>query len=213
MIISTVSGWLGLPIFSQQRGNYGQTKRDFYESRIYLQNLDKLANLFKSVRPTDLYTEKAISFYGINFGYSIKDTTNKLGKPNYRTTEKRLFNDHRIIFYRLKISNVNCILQLHFIDDTFFLGAIEMRTGNKELREGLFDLIKQKYEIKEAVVNNFVQDSSGSQIHVREDVIPYVIYTTGNSEIKEILLSSAKQPVEKMNRNQVYKGSLLLDVI
>jgi hypothetical protein len=62
-------------------------------------------------------------------------------------------------------------------------------------------------------VNNFVQDNSGSQIHVREDVIPYVVYTTGDAELKDFLLSSAKQPIQKVIHHQVQRKSLILDMI
>jgi hypothetical protein len=213
MTLATVSNWLGLPILSQKSRAYGQTKRDFYESRIYLQNLEKLTTIFNSVTPANIYTEKQITFYGIDFGNSIKDVINKLGRPNYKTSENRLFNDHRIIFYRLKISSVNCILQLHFINNSFFLGVVEMRTGNKELKESLFDLIKQKYKINESVVNSFVQDNSGSRIQVREDVIPYVVYTTGDPQLKNLLLSSAKQLIPVATNHQLQRQSLLLDMI
>ncbi len=213
MTVAAVSNWLGLPIFSQKNRAYGQTKRDFYESRIYLQNLEKLTTLFRLEKPANIFTEKKITFYGIDFGNSIKEVIKKLGRPNYKTSEKRLFDDHRIIFYRLKISSVNCILQLHFIKNNFFLGVVEMRTGDKGLKQKLFDLIKQKYKINESIVNRFIQDNSGSHIYVREDVVPYVVYTTGDRQLKDFLLSSAKRPIPVATNHQLQRQSLLLDLI
>ena len=212
MTRARVSNWFKMPLLSSRRRAYGQTKKDFYESRIYLQNLDKLTSTLQSNHLSGLTTEKLITFYGIKFGFSQKDTIKKLGKPNFKSTEKKLFKDHKIIFYRLKISTVNCILQLHFVKDSFFLGVIEMRTGNKELKERLFDLIQQKYNIEDSVVNNFIHDTDGNRILVKEDVVPYVVYTTGNREIRAELINAALHPDNDFGQLSLSRRAMLLEM-
>ncbi len=212
MTRATVFNWFRLPVYSEKGQSYGQTKRDFYESRVYLQNRGRLSSTF-NLNLNGLSTDRTISFYGIDFGYSVKATIKKLGKPNYRTTEKRLFQDHQIVFYRLKISTVNCIIQLHFHNDSFFLGVMEMRTGDKTLKDRLFDLIKQKYKIDDSIIDNHILDELGNSIRVREDVIPYVVYTTGDQKLKQELLDTAKRPLEEMSRAKFDNQALLLDMI
>ncbi len=210
---TTVFSWFRFPVFSEKVHSYGQTKRDFYESRIYLRNVNKLASTFNLNQLDGLATEKTVSFYGIRFGYSLKDTILKLGKPNYRTSESKLFKDHKIIFYRLKISTVNCILQLHFKDGLFFLGIIEMRTGDKHLKERLFDLIHQKYGIKEKQISKPIRDIHGNQIIIKEDVVPYVVYTTGNRQMREGILSTISKIKEHPEKIRSGNQSILLDMI
>ena len=208
--MATVFNWLRITPLSKRVKAYGQTKKDFYESRIYLQNLEKLNHIFNRDLRGALRTDKEITFYGIKFGYSCKETSRKLGKPNYRVSENRILNDHQIFFYRLKIATVNCILQMHFLNDSFFLGVIEMRTGKIELKNRLFELIQRKYQIESPIGGELIADNLGNTIYVKEDVVPFVTYSSGDSSLRTQLVN-ATIPVNTKSDFQLTK-SLLVDM-
>ena len=208
-VTSRIKTFLG----SKTSASYGQTKKDYYQSRVFLRNLDQLSNIFEPTSLADEHTSVPIKFFGIDFGSSIKETVKKLGRPNFKTTEIRLFNDHQIVFYRLKISGIGSIIQLHFIQNQFFLGVTEMRTNSNKEKETIFDLMKEKFKVENSVIGKFIEDQNGNQLNMINDVVPYAVYTSADPALRKALFLSSKKPISEIKSKHHAKAYASLDTI
>lgn len=168
---------------SRKKRLYRQSKVDFYQSRNVLSTIaafDPLLNL----NHLDSYsTEKEIRFYGLPFGTSYKEAIRKLGRPNYVEKSNLPNKYQRAIFYRIRIKEVNCILQMHFFTDQFFFGQIEIRDISEKRKREIAQLLCKKYSVDDENWTGEIVDKSGNTISIRHNMIPSVSYLTGDQQL------------------------------
>ncbi|MFY0591046.1 hypothetical protein [Roseivirga sp.] len=199
---------------SKKRKRYHQSRVDFYEGRNALVSSSSFSKLFNTYNiDTTLKTDKPIRFFGLEFGQTLKETIKKLGKPNYKDKRTFCLNKHATIYYRLSIKEVKCILQIHFYQDQFFFGKMEIRSSNPQAKRDIGALVCQKYGISEKDWIGSIADEQGNNIEIKQNIVPSVTYLTGNKE----LIKSIKQelaPVKKPKRySRLEQTELLLDMV
>lgn len=186
MTTQSITSLMGLfAPFTRKRNRYLQNRESFYEGRNYLSNYGRLQSLVSGTSTNQISTQKAIKFYGLDFGASLKQAINHLGKPNYTSKRSSLLNKHKSIYYRITIARVKCILQLHFLHDKFFLGLIEIRSFSQEFKKEVADLIRKKYNIDNENWVGKIVDGGKHKIELKNDIVPYIMYQSGNEDLKE----------------------------
>ena len=214
MTPQSIAALLGLLIpLRKSRNRYLQSRQSFYNSRNYLTSTERVERLVNNTSTNQLSTDKSIQFYGLNFGVSYKDAIKRLGKPNYVSGQHAILKRYKTVYYRISIAQVNCILQLHFVQDTFFLGLIEIRNNTPELIKEVTSLIRKKYQIEDEDWAKQIVDGHKNWIELRNDVVPYIIYQSGNPDILSMLKG---QLISHNNKKKEYydkRSSLLLDAI
>jgi hypothetical protein len=199
--------------FSRRRNRYLQNRESFYEGRNYLSNYERLKSLVSGTSTNQISTKKPIKFYGLEFGASLKQAMSHLGKPNYVSKKNSLMSKHKTIYYRITIAQVKCILQLHFLQDKFFLGVIEIRRASEEFKREITDLIRRKYNIENDNWVGKIVDNNAHKIELKDDIVPYIMYQSGHAMVKESIKS---QMMEISNTKQKYydkRSDLILEMI
>lgn len=201
----------GLFIFRNKGQRYKVSKSDFYEGKNFLANQSRLLNLTKNLRNTnEVSTDKDIRFYGINFGQSVKDAIQHLGKPNYISRKKSALKNHKTLFYRITVCNVNCILQFHFLKDKFFLGVIEVKNTSVKIHKEITDLVRKKYHVEQEDWVGILKDRLNNTLEIKEGMIQRMTYLTGNQEVRdEIQLQVEKIHVLKEKHGQLNHDMIL----
>ncbi|OEJ99857.1 hypothetical protein [Roseivirga misakiensis] len=199
---------------SKKRRRYQQSRIDFYEGRNALVSRSSFSVLFNSHDATPSRdTEKPIRFFGLEFGQSVKETIKKLGKPNYKDKRTLCLDKHTTIYYRLMIKQVKCILQMHYYQDQFFFGKMEIRSSNPQTKRDISALVCQKYGISENDWTGAIIDQNSNKVHIKQNMVPSVIYVTGN----QFLLNRIKLelvPVQSTKRySRLEQSELLLDMV
>ena len=191
---------------------YLQSRESFYEGRNYLTSYSRLSSFVQNSSANNLATDKPIKFYGLDFGVSLKEAINHLGKPNYAGKGSHLLRKHRVIYYRIAISGVKCILQLHFLHDQFFLGLMELRTADQTLKKEVTKLIKTKYGTDQDW-SGTINDNRGNHIELKNDIIPYIVYCSGDRDIKASITMQLEQWQARRRKFYDKQSDLLLEMI
>ena len=214
MTAKSVSSFMGAFFsFSKKKSRYLQSRESFYESRNFLSNFSRLSGIVQNTSTNSLSTDKAIKFYGLEFGVSARQAIDHLGKPNYVSKNSSLLKRHKALFYRITIAQVKCILQLHFVHDQFFLGLIEIRSTEKAVKREVAQLVKQKYGIEQAQWTGVINDQHQHQIELKNDIIPYIVYKSGNQDVKDIIRFQMAQINDKKQKYYDKRSDLLLEMI
>ncbi|MGW8124148.1 hypothetical protein ACV07N_15925 [Roseivirga echinicomitans] len=186
------------------------SKSDFYEGKNYLSNQAQLLGLTKNLSNTTVEnTDKCIRFYGVDFGQTSKSVVQHLGKPNYSSRKKSVLKNHKILFYRVTVCKVNCILQLHFLNDEFFLGVLEVKNSNVEIHKEITELVRKKYNIRQEDWVGTLIDSENNTLNIKEGMIQRMTYYTGNPLIR----AEIKSQVEKIHVLKEKHGHLNHELI
>lgn len=200
-------------MFFRQSKLYKQSKKEFYEGRNLLTSSTSFSQLFVNHKLESQPTPKNIKFYGLEFGEKTKECRKKLGKPNFIDSRTFVTKGLKTYFYRLQIKGVKCILQVHFYQDQFFYGQMEIREGNLEVKKQISQLLCQKYDIESEHWQGAIVDQEENQLLIKEDIIPSISYLTGDQqilgEIKKALLKKAQEKNVSFNQ----KFEWLLDLI
>ncbi len=213
MTTRSIASVVGLFAPFRKKRLYLQSRESFYESKNYLTSYGRLSSLIHKSSANTLATEKTIKFYGLEFGVSLKKAIKHLGKPNFAGKGRHLLRKHRVIYYRITIAGVKCLLQLHFLHDQFFLGLIELRSSGNEIKRDVSQLIKRKYGLTDENWTGQIRDNSGNQIELKNDIIPYIVYCWGDYDNKESISLQLDEWQLKKQRYYDKKSDLLLEMI
>lgn len=214
MTTQSITSLMGLFVpFSKQRNRYLQNRESFYEGRNYLSNYERLKSLVSGTSTDQISTSKSIKFYGLDFGATLKQATKHLGKPNYASKKNSLISKHKTIYYRITISQVKCILQLHFLQDKFFLGLIEIRRASEEFKKEVSDLIRKKYSIDNDSWVGKITDDDMHKIELKDDIVPYIVYQSGNMDIKESIQFQMDEMIDSRQKYYDKRSDLILEMI
>lgn len=211
MPLLKMSSIFGVPFISRKNhGRYNVSRSDFYEGENYLANQSRLLNLTNNLRNNnEINTEKNIKFYGVNFGESVKSVLRHLGKPNYISRKKSVLKNHKILFYRIMLKNVKCILQFHFLDDQFFLGVIEVKNNQEHVQKEISNLVREKYAISNTDWVGTIKDNSDNTIDIQEGMIQRMTYLSGDSVLRSEIRAQVNRIIEIKEKH----GQLNLDMI
>ena len=199
---------------SKKRRRHHQSRVDFYEGRNALVSKTSFESIFNSHNlDTALSTNKSIRFFGIRFGQSLKEAIKKLGKPNYKDQRPLSLKQHNTIYYRLTIKEVKCILQLHFYQDSFFFGKMEIRSSNPQIKRDIAELVCQKYGVSEKNWIGSIFDENGHKINIKQNIIPSVSYVTGDQEIIVAIKTELAAVKTQKRYGRLAQAELLLDMV
>jgi hypothetical protein len=207
------SFWRDIFTFRKESSNYRRSRRDFYEGKNYLSHHERIKTIIQSTSSRLLNIEKPIKFYGLEFGSTYKEAIRHLGKPNYVTQGKMPVKDLKSIFYRLNVSGVKCILQLHFLEKKFFLGVIEISNSIVGQENEISNLVRDKYEIADYNWLGLIQDEGANTIELCEGMIKRIIYTSGDPSFKEKLKEQLDKFKNKRQKHEHHRNKLILDMI
>lgn len=214
MTTQSITSLMGLfAPFTRKRNRYLQSRESFYEGRNYLSNYGRLQSLVNGTSTNQISTKKNIKFYGLNFGASLKQAKSHLGKPNYSSKKSSLLTKHKAVYYRITIAKVKCILQLHFLHDQFFLGLIEIRNSNEEFKREVAELIRKKYGIDNESWVGKIVDGAHHKIELKNDIVPYIVYQSGNQDTKEIIQFQIAQTNLSKQKHYDKRSDLILEMI
>lgn len=166
----------------KKRSSYYLGREDFYQSRNVL-NVSSSFNFHKDEYFKDHSTPKEIKFYGVSFGKSEKEIKRIFGKPNFLQKRDLPLDSQVTLFYKLNIKGIRCILQMHLYEDELFFAQIQLRDANPELRDVFLSLFKLKYQVDDLGWNETIQDSSGSRIALRDDIVPKASFFTHDNKV------------------------------
>jgi hypothetical protein len=205
--------WRDIFTFRKKSLSYKSSRRDFYEGRNFLGQQGRINTIIQSTNLSLLDIEKPIKFYGLVFGTQYKAAIKHLGKPNYISNEKLVITDIKTIFYRITISGVKCILQLHFYEKQFFLGVIEMTNSFINQENGISKLVRDKYGITDSNWEGLIQDIDKNTIELNTGLVQRIIYTSGNPEVRSRIKTQIDTLEAKKRKYTLVRNKLILDMI
>lgn len=198
---------------SKKRRLYQQSRTDFYEGKNALVSHASFDSILNLNHLESQYTGKDVQFYGLSFGQSLKETTKKLGRPNYVDNRKLALKHQKTIYYRLTIKEEKCILQMHYYRDQFFFGKMEIKGNNPITKRDIGQLICQKYGISQQDWTGSIIDSNQNKILIKENIVPNVCYITGDKVLMNEIRAELKSILTAKKYRQIGQSELLLDMV
>ena len=86
-------------------------------------------------------------------------------------------------------------------------------TKLKEASANVAQLIKQKYGIDQEQWTGAIYDGNKHQIELKNDIVPYIVYKSGDETIKESIRFQLDQANEKKQKYYDKRSDLLLEMI
>jgi hypothetical protein len=213
MYLNVNSIWRDIFTFRKKSLRYKISRRDFYEGRNFLNSQGRILNLIHQKSNNVIQIERPIRFYGLSFGIDLKKTIKHLGKPNYITNVKLPLKNHKILFYRLSISNVKCVFELHFLDNAFFLGIIEQQNTFNLHDQEIANLVRHKYGVDDINWTGTIKDTSNNSIEISKGVVQRLVYATGDSGIIQNIKYQLLQLEDQTEKYGQLRSELMLDII
>jgi hypothetical protein len=213
MYLNVNSVWRDIFTFRKKSLRYKISRRDFYEGRNFLNSQTRILNLIHQKSNNIFEIERPIRFYGLSFGVDQKKAIKHLGKPNYSTHVKLPLKNHKILFYRLTISNVKCVLQLHFLDNAFFLGVIEQKNAFSIDDQEIANLVRHKYGVEDIHWVGSIQDSNKNSIEISKGAVQRIVYSTGDSDMIQNIKYQLLQLEDKKEKYSQLRSELMLEMI
>ncbi|KAA9327354.1 hypothetical protein [Adhaeribacter soli] len=185
-------------------GNANYTGRytiDEYYGQFYTpKTLKEVDRIINNRGKRFVTAQEEISFKQVAFDSTIRQTLRKFGKPLYRTKNGMQIPGHEIIFYRYDMGGYKVIAQLHFMNNTFFMGQYLFTDLESEKFTNIKAVLGQKYLADPSVKlgDIVIRDQRNNRIEVDDDSYSIIYYISGNPKYADIL----KQQValkEEMN--------------
>ncbi len=108
---------------------------------------------------------------------------------------------------------MKCILQVHFYQDQFFFGQMEIREGNVEVKKQIGQLLCQKYEIESDHWQGAIVDTQSNQLLIKEDIVPSITYLTGDQRVLEEIKTTLLDKVKEKRLSFNHKLDWLIDIV
>lgn len=201
------------PFLVKKSRYYSETREDFYEARNVLSNIEGFQRLLQPVSQGTCKTQTVIRCYGLSFGVSLKESMASLGKPNFISKKSSFLPDHQILFYKVRISQVKCILQLHFFQDQFFLGVIELRSDRKDFKNRVTDILRKKYSIPKNTWTGTLSDPYENTIEMKANMVPHIVYRFGDKRLNQQLRLQLADNTALLRKQADRELDFLLDVV
>lgn len=213
MTLNGNSIWRDIFTFRKKSLRYKISRRDFYEGRNFLNSEGRILNLIHQKSSNIFQIERPIRFYGLSFGVDQKKAIRHLGKPNYIANVKLPLKHHKILYYRLSISHVKCVLQLHFLNNIFFLGVIEQKNAFDTSEQEISNLVRHKYGVDDINWVGTIKDTNKNSIEISNGAVQRLVYTSGDSSIIENIKHQLLQSEAQTENYSRLRSELMLDMI
>lgn len=212
MNLNVNSLWSTIFTFRKKSHRYKISRRDFYEGRNFLNSQERILNLIRQRDINSLSTERQIRFYGLSFGSTQKAAIKHLGKPNYSTKEK-ILTEHSILFYRITIGNIQCVLQLHFLKNEFFLGVIEQKNAFSLTDYEIAKLIRNKYGVQDNQWTGIIYDQHQNRVEITQGPVQRIIYSSSDTNLYQSIKYQLLQLDDRSNKFSHLRAQVMLDMI
>lgn len=197
----------------KRRKMYREDKADFYRNKNALVAKSVINNAISRTSSSVFKTQKRINFYGIAFGSTLKACKKKMGKPNYHIKKTNVLEGQQILFYRLRIAKVKCVLQLHFFNDQFFFGQLSLKHNTGYISDDLVKIVREKYGLPDNKDFELIEDDKQNQIEFLEGMAPCIRYTSGDEPLLAEIRTALYSAHRKHKIKQVRQEEMLLDLV
>lgn len=174
-------------------GNPNYTGRytiDEYYGQFYTpKTLKEVDRIINNREKRIVQAKENISFKQVEFDSTIKQTLKKFGKPLYRTQNGTQIPGHEIIFYRYDMGGYKVIAQLHFMNNTFFMGQYLFTDLESEKFTNIKEVLGNKYlsDTSVRLGDIVIRDADNNRIEIDDDSYSIIYYISGNPKYAEIL--------------------------
>ncbi|MFB9865423.1 hypothetical protein EFA69_02150 [Rufibacter immobilis] len=123
------------------------TKEEYFDKTNYPRTIVSLLNIVAPKKGVISNTSATINFRGVEFGASVKEARQILGKPNLHAHKGMEVDGHEILFYNSSIGSVRVTQCLHFIDGHFILGQTIIRRPTQDQYKAFAEKVLEKYDL------------------------------------------------------------------
>jgi hypothetical protein len=173
------------------RPNYSGrfTIEEYYGQFYSPKSLKELDRIINNREKRIVEAKEIISFKQIPFDATIKQTLKLFGKPLYRTKNETQVPGHQIYFYRYDMGGYKVVAQLHFLEDTFFMGQYLFTDLESEKFVNIKEVLAQKYLSDDSLKLGDVvmRDGKNNRIEIDDDSYSIIYYISGNPKYSNIL--------------------------
>jgi len=181
-----------LSFFKSSKKKTQQKGRAFYERENLIQTIDELIEiLFLSESDKLLSTKTHIQFHGKELKLINRNNIDDiLGGEAYILYPDNNIDGHEVYFYRMKSEHLKFLVQVHFINDNFFLAGTKVYADallSDHDKQRVVQQIINKYDLKDENSTTFsVQDPEKNIIWTKEDIFFHIGYLFNNNTCKDL---------------------------
>ena len=178
---------------SKKRYETSSNKEEYFDRVNYPRTAVSLLNMVTDNKLVAENSDLAITFRGVEFGTTLKEAKQTLGKPDLHAHRDMEVEGHEILFYSSSIGSVRVTQCLHFKDDSFFLGQTILRRPSQEQYKAFLEKVLEKYDLmpsKGATVSDLeaqlpVCDANRNRIEFTQAFHLTINYISGSPQVTE----------------------------
>ncbi|MBU3926692.1 MAG: hypothetical protein KKB74_02720 [Bacteroidetes bacterium] len=177
--------------FSKLKKKPLQKNSAFYYRENQIQNVDDLKTVFN--KKATVITNHPILYQGLNLDKILAAEREKqFAEESFMIDHNEVIPGHLIFFYKKSVEKYTLVMQLHFINDTFFFA--NTKVGSESL---VSDKEKQKisnqllHHYPDVIVPNNTfeyefKDTQGNIISTKDHIYLYISYYANSSAVDKL---------------------------
>lgn len=171
-----------LSFFKSSKKKPQQKGRAFYERENLIQTIDELNDILAISDNENLdVTNNKILFHGKELDeIKLADLEDLLGETSFVFNPDNSIEGHEVYYFRLKSEHLKFLIQVHFIDDEFFLAGTKIYSDtllSKNDKQRVVQQIVDKYGQKGNGITEFMfKGSEGNILWTNDDVFFHINY-------------------------------------
>ncbi len=162
--------------------------QSFYHRENLIQTIEELNSVLSHLDSSKTTKTKAdIIFKGFELDSIFEENLeNDFGEESFLLEPDSGITGHKIYFYRISSEHFRFLIQLHFIDDNFFLASnkvySESLMSDSDKTKVIQQITKKYYPEADSKVKEFdLEDPKGNILFTHDDIYYYIKYIPNNA--------------------------------
>lgn len=153
-----------------------------------------------------------VSFRNIDFQHSPQQVRKQLGKPRFIIANE-LVADHEIHFYRFRVSHLQSVVALHFLNQQFFMANHSFRQLTTHHYQQIVEVLTAKYGLLPPPESVAIKDQRGNTVLMTDGLYLTVKYISGHPSFPERIGRLIDEKYQHQQRQRAQQTSSFNDFL
>ena len=187
-------------------------REDYYQNLLTERSGEALLHWLALKHQAISNTRVEVSFRNIEFCCSPQQMRKQLGKPRFIIDNPTVIS-HEIHFYRFRISNLQSVVALHFLDKQFFMANHSFRQLTSENYQQIVEALTMKYGLLPPPESVAIKDQRSNVVLMTDGLYLTVKYISGHPSFEERIQALTDEKTQRQQRQHARQIAFLSDFL
>ncbi len=182
-----------LSFFKSSKKKNTQKGKAFYERENLVQTIEELNEILSMLDSDDNINGKdPLLFQGKEFNTINKNILEEyFGEESFILNPDNNISEHEVYYYRITSEHLKFLIQIHFIDNQFFLAGTKVYSdsllSNNDKQRVIKNITNKYYPEADSNLTEFnIVDPEGNILWTKDDIFYHINYLYNNSTCQQL---------------------------